>query len=106
MDLVDLLFKRKYISNENLDKHFEQELREFNPILTEKILDNFEFIFYIALNCPEDIHPMSFYQLSYLCDSKFSCVLRLKQKESEIKSVYKNFEFTKERFDHIILPQV
>ena len=78
-----------------------------NPILEREFLTDLTFTFYIALNTAEDFHPMSLYQLNYLCENKeFKCIFRIRDNKEEFQKKYRNFRMTNERFDSIVLPDV
>jgi hypothetical protein len=59
-DLIDLLFKAQLISqNHEKSNVFVQN----DPILRKKPFNKYFFVFLIALNEPEDIHPITLSQL-------------------------------------------
>ncbi len=105
MDLVDILFKREYLK-EAANNHICKKIRRYNPLLDDKLLNGLTFAVYVAINSMEDLHPMSLYQLNYLCKNKengFSCIFKLKEETSEFSAKYPFLALTKERFDKAII---
>lgn len=78
-DLIDLLFKDAFIKNNSTNNRVADSIYSISAILKKKPFDGFSFTFLIAVNYPEDIHPITMAQLSYISNysDKFKIVLRV-----------------------------
>ena len=78
-DLIDLLFKDAFIKNNSTNNRVADSIYSISAILKRKPFDGFSFTFLIAVNYPEDIHPITMAQLSYISNNsdKFKIVLRV-----------------------------
>lgn len=78
-DLIDLLFKDAFIKNNSTNNRVADSIYSISAILKRKPFDGFSFTFLIAVNYPEDIHPITMAQLSYISNysDKFKIVLRV-----------------------------
>ena len=78
-DLIDLLFKDAFIKNNSTNNRVADSIYSISAILKKKPFDGFSFTFLIADNYPEDIHPITMAQLSYISNysDKFKIVLRV-----------------------------
>ena len=79
MDLVDLIYKKKILDTGVASSREVEAMKKLDPIMEQNdFLKEHTFLFYIALNTPEDFHPMTLYQLHYLCgDDDFKCIFRM-----------------------------
>ena len=62
-DFIDLLFKDRVIKQGH---QLKEELLTADPLLRQKPFDELTFVFLIAINEPEDIHPITLAQLAKL----------------------------------------
>lgn len=78
-DLIDLLFKDAFIKNNSTNNRVADSIYSISAILKRKPFDGFSFTFLIAVNYPEDIHPITMAQLSYISNysDKIKIVLRV-----------------------------
>lgn len=78
-DLIDLLFKDAFIKNNSSNNRIADNIYSNSSVLKQKPFDGFSFTFLIAVNYPEDIHPITMAQLSYLSNhsDKIKIVLRV-----------------------------
>ena len=78
-DLIDLLFKDAFIKNNSTNNRVADSIYSISAILKRKPFEGFSFTFLIAVNYPEDIHPITMAQLSYISNysDKFKIVLRV-----------------------------
>jgi len=78
-DLIDLLFKDAFIKNNSTNNRVADSIYSNSTILKRKPFDGFSFTFLIAVNYPEDIHPITMAQLSYISNysDKIKIVLRV-----------------------------
>ena len=64
-DLIDLLYKDRMV---RLNHRTKDELLTADPLLRQNPFEEFSFVFLIAVNEPEDIHPITFAQLAKLSE--------------------------------------
>lgn len=78
-DLIDLLFKDAFIKNNSTNNRIADSIYNNSAILKRNPFDGFSFTFLIAVNYPEDIHPITMAQLSYISNysDKIKIVLRV-----------------------------
>lgn len=78
-DLIDLLFKDVFIRTNSSNNRIADNIYSNSAILKKKPFDRFSFTFLIAVYYPEDIHPLTLAQLSYLSNNsdKVKIVLRI-----------------------------
>jgi len=62
-DFIDLLFKDRVIKQGH---KLKEELLTADPLLRQRPFDELTFVFLIAINEPEDIHPITLAQLAKL----------------------------------------
>ena len=84
-DLIDLLFKTALIEENHKMKG---ELLQADPILRKKPFEKFKFVFMIAINEPEDIHPITFSQLVKLSanQEKFKITIRVSKNGEKLQT--------------------
>lgn len=93
-DFIDLLFKAQAVQEGH---KLSQELLKADPVLKQRPFEKFEFVFLIAINEPEDIHPITFSQLTRLSknEGKFKIVLRVSKNAEKIQKDAGKIEFTR-----------
>ena len=65
-DLIDLLYKDRMV---RLNHRAKDELLTADPLLRQNPFEDFSFVFLIAINEPEDIHPITLAQLAKLSEN-------------------------------------
>ena len=65
-DLIDLLYKDRMV---RLNHRTKDELLTADPLLRQNPFEEFSFVFLIAVNEPEDIHPITLAQLAKLSEN-------------------------------------
>ena len=73
------------------------ELLRADPLLRDKPFDKFSFVFLIAINEPEDMHPITMGQLAKLSldENKTKIVVRVSKNADKMKEGTGKIEFTK-----------
>ena len=87
-DIIDLLYKDYMIKK----KHkMSNQLLTADPLLKTNPFDRFTFVFLIALNEPEDIHPITLGQLSKLSEweQKVKIVFRVSRNADKLSKTGK-----------------
>lgn len=103
-DLIDLLFKAQLISqNHEKSNVFVQN----DPILRKKPFNKYFFVFLIALNEPEDIHPITLSQLIALSSNSktIKVVMRVSKNPEKLSRMTEAIEFTREYFNKRVLTE-
>ncbi len=107
MDLIDILFKQEYLSH-NERSSISKKMRKNDPIVTENIVDHFNFDIYVAINSAEDLHPISLYQINYLCEKnprQFKATFKVKEDKEAFSASYRSVKMTNDRFDKLVIPE-
>ncbi len=62
----------------------------------------------MAINGTEDLHPMSLYQINYLCEKnpeKYSALFKIKEGREAFAATYPSIKMTNDRFDKLVIPE-
>lgn len=82
-DLIDLLFKAQLIENNH---SLSQTFLNNDPILKKKPFNKYFFVLLIAINEPEDIHPITLSQLISLSEQskRVKIVMRISKNHEKL----------------------
>lgn len=103
-DLIDLLFKAQVIAGGH---PLSSELLARDPLLSRKPFQKFSFVFLIAVNEPEDFHPITFNQLIQLSEhnEKVKVVVRVSKNGEKLHGKAGSIEFTRDYFNKRVLTE-
>ena len=84
-----------------------EELLRADPLLRDKPFDKFSFVFLIAINEPEDMHPITMTQLAKLSlnERKTKIVMRVSKNADKIQEATGKIEFTREYFSKRVISE-
>ena len=88
-DLIDLLYKQNLVNSGHAESG---NIKAHDPLLGDKLLDQFQYTLYIAVNEWDELHPITLFQCNELAKAgKMKCYAR-------VKKSLKNSDFN---FSHI-----
>ncbi len=103
-DIIDLLFKSLFMQQTNDHK---TEILQANPLLKSDPFSKYCFVLLLAINDPQDIHPITYQQLLFLSHhpSKFKVVLRVSKNEQALRNSESKIEFTRDYFTKRVIAE-
>ena len=103
-DLIDLLYKAHVIEESH---PMASELIHKDPLLKKRPFSKYFFVFLIAINEPEDIHPITLGQLIRLSQhgKLVKVVLRVSKNADKLSKSAGNIQFTREYFNKRVLAE-
>ena len=106
IDTIDILYKKALVDANHAKK---EKILSLNPAVGDPWLNEFTFEVAASFQNPTDIHPMTLFQLSELCDllpGRFVCSLKVSHPGNDFPKKYPGIRLTSERFEGFLNKQL